>query len=305
MNPASAITQFRYCIASALNNLYRNMALSLITTSTITVMFTICIAMLLVLLNLSAFMETWADQLQVIVYFEMNAEPEAMERVEKELAARPEVERVTHVSPEEALSLLKRSLEGQDGILYGLQDNPLPASLEIKLRKNYLTTEAVESFVEGMPRSSPVADIEYGQRWLERFIAFFELARLICLVLAVFLIIFTYCIVANTIRLMVYSRRDEIEIMKLLGAGSLMIKFPFWLEGALQGACGAALSLLIIVGVENLAMDNLATLLHFYLGSGRYVFLDWPMAMTAAAAGALLGLAGSFFSVNRLDAQYN
>lgn len=305
MNPASAISQCRYCIASALHNLYRNLALSLITTSTITVMFTICISMLLVLLNLSAFMETWADQLQVIVYFEMNAAPEAMERVEKELAARPEVERVTHVSSEEALSLLKRSLEGQDGILYGLQDNPLPASLEIKLRKHYLTTGAVESFVEGMTRSPPVADIEYGQRWLERFIAFFELARLICLVLAVFLIIFTYCIVANTIRLMVYSRRDEIEIMKLIGAGSLMIKFPFWLEGALQGACGAAMALLIIVGVEKLAMDNLATLLNFYLGSGGYVFLDWPMAAAATAAGALLGLAGSFFSVNRLDAQYN
>jgi len=159
--------------------------------------------------------------------------------------------------------------------------------------------------VDSITRSPPIADIEYGQRWLERFVAFFELARLLCLVLSVFLIIFTYCIIANTIRLMVYSRRDEIEIMKLIGAGSLMIKFPFWLEGALQGACGAAIALLIIIGFETLAMDNLATLLHFYLGSGNYVFLNWPMAAVVIAAGALLGLAGSFFSVNRLDAHYN
>ena len=93
--------------------------------------------------------------------------------------------------------------------------------------------------------------------------------------------------------------------MKLIGANSLMIKFPFWLEGALQGTCGAAVALLIIVGVEKLAMDNLATLLHFYLGSGNYVFLNMPMAATITAAGALLGLAGSYFSVNHLDAQYN
>jgi cell division transport system permease protein len=305
LNPAKAFIQLRYCIASAFNNLYRNLALSLITTSTITVMFTLCTSMLLVLLNLSAFMETWADQLQIIVYYEMHAEPAAMERVRQNLAARPEVERVTAVSPAEALTLLQGSLEGQDGILYGLHENPLPASLEIKLKKPYLTTDAVKQFVDTITRSPPIADIEYGQRWLERFIAFFELARLTCLVLGVFLIIFTYCVIANTIRLMVYSRRDEIEIMKLVGAGSLMIKFPFWLEGALQGACGAGVALLIIVCVEKLAMDNLATLLHFYLGSGKYVFLNVPMAAVLLAAGALLGLAGSFFAVNRLDAHYN
>jgi cell division transport system permease protein len=305
LNPAKAITQFRFCIASALHNLYRNLALSLITTSTITVMFTICISMLLVLLNLSAFMETWADQLQIIVYFEMQAEPEEMERVQQELASRPEVEHITYVSPAEALTLLQGSLDGQNGILQGLPNNPLPASLEMKLKKPYLTTEAVEKFAESITRAPPIDDIEYGQRWLEKFTAFFELARLTGLVLGVFLIIFTYSIIANTIRLMVYSRRDEIEIMKLIGATSLMIKFPFWLEGALQGACGAAVALLIIVGVEKLAMDNLATLLHFYLGSGNYVFLNMPMAATVTTAGALLGLAGSFFSVNRLDAQYN
>lgn len=305
MNPASVIAKLRYCIASSLQNLRRNLTLSLITTSTIAVMFTICTSMLLVLLNLSAFMQTWADQLQIIVYFEMQASAKDMQRFEKEIEARPEVEQVRHVSPEEAMRLLKGALEGQDGILFGLPDNPLPASLEIRLHKPYLTNDAVEAFVAGITRTPPVADIEYGQRWLERFIAFFELARLTCLLLGVFLIIFTYCIIANTIRLMVYSRRDEIEIMKLVGAGSLMVKFPFWLEGALQGACGAALALLIVLGVEKLAMNNLATLLNFYLGSGSYVFLDWPMAAAITAAGALLGLAGSFFAVNHLDAHYS
>jgi cell division transport system permease protein len=268
-------------------------------------MFTLCTSMLLVLLNLSAFMETWADQLQIIVYFEMDAPEKDMERITQEIQARPEVERVTRVSPEEALVLLQGSLEGQDGILYGLPGNPLPASIEIKLREPYLTAEAVEDFVAGINRAPPVADIEYGQRWLERFTAFFKLARLTCLVLGVFLVIFTYCVIANTIRLMVYSRRDEIEIMKLIGAGSLMLKFPFWIEGALQGACGAAMALAVIVGVEKLAMDNLNTLLHFYLGSGSYVFLHWPIAAAVAAAGALLGLTGSFFAVKRLDALYN
>jgi cell division transport system permease protein len=304
LNPAKAFVRFRYCIASALQNLRRNIALCLITTSTIAVMFTICTAMLLVLLNLAAFMQTWADQLQIIVYFEMQAEPEDMQRVEDEIAARPEVEQVRHISPEQALELLQQSLEGQDGILYGLPDNPLPASLDIKLRRPYLTTTAVEAFVAGISREPPVADIEYGQRWLERFIAFFKLARLTGLLLGAFLIIFTYCIISNTIRLMVYSRRDEIEIMKLVGAGSLMVKFPFWLEGVLQGACGAGAALLIISAVEKLAMDNLATLLTFYLGSGSYVFLNRPLAAGIIAAGALLGFLASFFSVNRLGAHY-
>jgi cell division transport system permease protein len=173
------------------------------------------------------------------------------------------------------------------------------------LKKDHLTTEAVDTFANSISLSPPIADIEYGQRWLEKFTAFFKLARLTGLVLGIFLIIFTYCIIANTIRLMVYSRRDEIEIMKLIGAGSMMIKLPFWLEGAIQGASGAGMSLLIIICVEKLAMHNLETLLHFYLGSGNYVFLNVPMAVAVIAAGALLGLTGSFFAVNRLDAHYN
>jgi len=251
LNPANVIAKLRYCIAISLQNLRRNLALSLVTTSTIAVMFTICTAMLLVLLNLSAFMQTWADQLQIIVYYEMQASAQDMQRFEKEITARPEVEQVRHVSPEEAMSLLKRSLEGQDGILYALPDNPLPASFEIKLHKPYLTNDAVEAFVAGITREPPVADIEYGQRWLERFIAFFELARLTGLLLGVFLIIFTYCIIANTIRLMVYSRRDEIEIMKLVGAGSLMVKLPFWLEGALPPELLSRIGQLCIPGLAH------------------------------------------------------
>lgn len=305
MNLASAVIKIRYCIKSALGNVRRNLALSLATTSTIAVMFTICTSMLLLLLNLSAFMDTWADQLQIIVYFEHQASQEDMRSVEEQLAARPEVERVRYVAPDEALRLLKNSLEGQDGILQGLAGNPLPASLEIKLRSADTTAAAVEAFVAGIPREPPVADIEYGQRWLERFVAFYSIAKLTCVLLGVFLIIFTYCIISNTIRLMVYSRRDEIEIMKLIGAGAMMVKLPFWLEGLLQGACGAAAALLVVWGVEKLAMDNLAELLHFYLGSGHYVVLDRPMAAAVIAAGALLGLAGSFFAVNRIDAQYS
>ena len=87
MNPFKALIQLRYCIASALQNLSRNLALSIITTSTISVMFILCTSMLLVLLNLSAFMETWADQLQIIVYFETHAGQEDMDRVTQEIKA--------------------------------------------------------------------------------------------------------------------------------------------------------------------------------------------------------------------------
>lgn len=290
-----------YCLNTALQNLKKNILINLTTTITITITFIIFVSFLLIVLNLSVFKTNWVDRLQVIFYFKENTTPAAMQKTKAFIAAQEEVDSIEFVSKDVALKKLKTSLKGQDGILEGLTENPLPASLEIKLKKDFLTLEGVERFVKEIEKIEFVEDIEYGQKWLERFITFLGALKIIGFSLGGFLFLFTLFIISNTIKLMVYSRRDEIEIMKLVGATNLFIKFPFFIEGIIQGLIGAAFALFFIFLVSNLFMGSLIASLHFYLGSGEFVFLDKTFTFFIILLGAFLGFLGSLVSVNSLE----
>ncbi len=295
------IHKILYCLKSSFQNLRNNLFLSFITTSTITITFIICLAFFLIVLNLSVFKENWVDRLQIIVYFNDSANAATIDKTRSELSAMVEVETITFVSRKEAMVLLQQSLQGQDGILEGLTENPLPASLEIKLKQEYLSVDGVENFVAGISGNEALQDIEYGQKWLQRFLTIFEAFRITSLSLGVCLILFTYFIISNTIKLMIFSRREEIEIMKLVGATSLFIKFPFWIEGIIQGFVGAGIALLFLYCTVNLFLTNHLVSLNFFLGAGNFIFINFSIAGIVLVLGALIGLAGSLFSMNSID----
>ncbi|MFC1591773.1 permease-like cell division protein FtsX [Thermodesulfobacteriota bacterium] len=295
------LRKLAYCISTALLNIRKNKLLSLLTTTTIAICFMIFISFLIVFLNLSAFKKSWVEGLQVIVYLKPDINADAIEKTKIDVAAHEEVASIHFVSSSDALTILRTALKGQDGILEGLSENPLPHSLEIKLKNKFLTVAGVETFVNRIQKHAHIQDIEYGEKWLERFIAFFEIMTIISFSLGGFLFLFTLFIISNTIKLMVYSRRDEIEIMRLVGATNLFIQMPFWIEGIIQGCIGAAFALLAVGLVMNLCMGKLIEFLQFYFGSGNLIFLDFTLMLAILAMGALLGLAGSLFSLNRLE----
>jgi cell division transport system permease protein len=294
------LNKILYCFRTALQSLRKNILLNLITSTTIAITFIIFVSFLLIVMNLSIFKRNWVDQLQVILYFKDNITAAAMDKTKEYVAGHEEVDSVKFVSRDKALNMLRNSLKGQDGILEGLTENPLPSSLEIKLKKAYLTLEGVEQFVKKIEKNEYLEDIEYGQKWLERFIAFFEILKITGFVVGGFLFLFTLFIISNTIKLMVYNRRDEIEIMKLVGATNRFIKLPFCIEGVIQGLIGASLALLFLFLSVNLVMGRFISSLHFYFGTGNFVFLDSNLTVFVLLLGAVLGLAGSLLSLNSL-----
>jgi cell division transport system permease protein len=129
----------------------------------------------------------------------------------------------------------------------------------------------------------------------------FEALKIAGFILGGFLFIFTVFIISNTIKLMVYSRRDEIEIMKLVGATNLFIKLPFFIEGLIQGLIGAFISLLFLFLSVNVLFDKFITSLYFFMGSGKLVFLNLTLAFYVLLLGSLLGFVGSLVSLNSLN----
>ena len=143
-----------------------------------------------------------------------------------------------------------------------------------------------------------VAEVDYGREWVDRLEALgnalrgFGTASLALVGLAALLV------VANTIRLAVYARRDEIEIMKLVGATDGYVRAPFLLEGALQGLCGAALAVSGLLAVQRLLLPRVAAAFAFTSGA-QAPHLSPQHCALLAAAGALVGLCGSYLAVAR------
>jgi len=295
------LNKLLYCLKTAYKSIISNVLLNLITSTTIAITFIIFVSFLLIVLNLSKFQRSWVDQLQIIFYFKDSATPKAIDDTKLQISGHPEVESVKYVSSSQALNILKKSLKGQDGILEGLTSNPLPSSLEIKLMEEFLTLEGVEQFVNKIGNNKYLDDIEYGQKWLYRFITFFEILKITGLVLGGFLFLFTLFIISNTIKLMVYNRREEIEIMKLVGATNLFIKLPFCIEGIFQGIIGASFALTFLFILINIFLRQFMSSLHFYLGTVDFAFVDFVITVYVLILGALLGLSGSLLSLYSLE----
>ncbi len=294
------LNKLLYAFRTAMNNLSKNIPLNLVTSTTIAITLIIFVSFLLIVLNLSTFKQKWVDQIQIITYVKDNISSEEIEKTRQDFLKYEEVQSVTFISQAKAMELLKTSLKGQDGILEGIDENPLPCSLEIKLKKEFITLDSIECFVKKIDNNKVISDIEYGQKWLERFMTFFGLLRIVGFTLGGFLFLFTLFIVSNTIRLMVYSRRDEIEIMKLVGATNNFIKLPFFIEGAAQGFIGGVFAFLFVLAATSFISGKFTSSLHFFLGSGRVILLDPVLTIYILLLGTSLGIAGTFLSLNNL-----
>ena len=149
-----------------------------------------------------------------------------------------------------------------------------------------------------------VDDVFYGQEWLEKFSGFISLLKLSGLIMGLFLLLTTTFIISNTIRLALYARKEELEIMKLLGATDSYMKLPFLIEGLLQGLAGAAMALVSLYAIYRLFAlkltgANSLSLITLSTGSFQLSFLSLETMFYLLICGMALGLWGSFVSLGR------
>ncbi|HEB90048.1 MAG TPA: ABC transporter permease [Deltaproteobacteria bacterium] len=272
--------------------------------STTSLMAVLTIAIVLVLVggaallvhNMSSILDEFGTELQLTAYLEEGlSEAEQRDLVER-VAAAPGVERVELVTKEMALERFVE-IAGSEALLAGLEENPLPASLEIQLRPEARTAEAIgilEASLDGLPG---IDDFAQGREWIEGYARAVSMVRIGVVAIAIVLGMAALLIVANTIRLALYARQDELEILALVGASRTFVRVPFLLEGTLQGLLGGALALFVVWGAFEWLQPQLREGLELVVGRAELHFFTTAEALWLVVSGAALGLAGSIMAL--------
>jgi len=291
--------RFRYIVEDALTNLRRSGWGGVASVATIAVSFVIVGIFLIITGNLGALVADWKEQFQVTVFLEDGITGDQLALLRKRVQSERAVRSMTYTSKAEALQQFKREMQGKESLLEGLGENPIPASLQIRVHEAYQTPEALKQLTAALSRLEGVEDVMYGQEWVDRLSSVIQVLRLLGLSVGLALGLASLLIVSNTIRLAVYARAEEIEVMRLVGATRLHIRIPFVLEGVIQGTLGAVLALLLLFGAyrATLWQIEMTPSQIFGMGVGSFLAPEWVVLMVVVGAG--VGAFGSLISVGR------
>jgi len=243
----------------------------------------------LVVVNLQDALHSVEERVEIVAYILPGTPIEATAQALKDVEAFPEVQTAMYVSEEEALTRARAELVEFRDVLRELERNPLPASIEIKLKPGFRDADHVAAVAERMSGFGFIDDVRFGRDWVERLDRLRQLAAAVGIVVGAAFAVVAIIIIGTTIRMAVLQRGREIAIMRLVGATDGFVRRPFLLQGAIKGLLGGTVAL----GLSFAA----------YLLINRYLlqssFFTQEEAIAIVAFGALIGLLGSATSVGR------
>jgi len=277
-----------------------------ISTATVLVMvITLCLISGLVILSAitSAVLADLQDKVDISVYFNTDTNDEQIQTVQQELEQFPEVESVEFVSRDEALRRFRESHSENELIQASLDevgDNPLQASLNIQAR-DISQYGAITSFLESRRFAELVDSVNFreNQRVIERLSSIITFVRRAGLVLAGVLTVVAILVAFNTIRLTIYSMREEIGVMRLVGGSNWYIRGPFIMEGALYGLVAAAVAFLIFLPIVFFTSPKLVGFLPGIELSEYFAQNWWQILILQVVIGVGLGVISSFIAMRR------
>ena len=233
----------RYAVEEAALSLWRGRQAGLLSTATIALALFVLGGFLVVTANLQQLGSEWSNSAELSVYLKDEVTADERRAVEAVVAPSDVVAAREYVSKAEALVRFKQTFGELASAVDGVGDNPLPASIEVRLRPGPAASAAVDALGARLRPMPGVADVRYDRQWLNRVLSAITIIRGVGWALGAVLTIAAALTVANVVRLALYARRDELDIMQLVGAPQAYIRGPFVMEGVLQGGVGAMLAL--------------------------------------------------------------
>ncbi|HYC33762.1 MAG TPA: permease-like cell division protein FtsX [Gemmatimonadales bacterium] len=247
----------------------------------------------LVAINLRQALRGLEERVEIVAFVLRGTPAETITLATQDIAAFPEVRDVGFVTEQQALARARAELVEFRDAYRDLQVNPLPASIEVRLKEGYRDATTVGRVAERLRGFGFVDDVRFGRDWVSRLDQLRNVAGIVGLVIGLAFAVVAIVIIGVTIRLTILQRAREISIMRLVGATNWFIRGPFLLEGALKGLLGGLLSLLLCYAGYLLFRDNTGGTF-----AGLLFFRPDQMAVLVLF-GILLGLAGSLVSVGR------
>jgi cell division transport system permease protein len=281
----------------AIEDIFKNRFQNLITIITISLSILIVSAFVLFFINTNEFMNIWKKGIRVMAYLKADVIPSEVSGLKHRIQNMDGVQSVQFISKQEALSKLSAQMKRQASIFENLSQNPLPDAFEIRMQPPQNNWENIESTAIALEAIDQIEEVEYGQAWLGRFSNIINLFRLVGYTLGSIFFMATVFIVANTIRLVIYSRSDEVEIMRLVGAADHFIKIPFYIQGIVQGALGGFLGLGVLFIAFQLLNTSVQT--EYFSEFFQMRFLSPMMLAAIVGASMLMGWLGCYLSLKQ------
>jgi cell division transport system permease protein len=282
-----------FSIRRAWQGFWRNALMSLAATATMVLMLLLLAGFFIIQTGLLAGLEFTEQKVEVVAYLHPNVSDRQVATLEAELEAMPEVDTVEHITREVALERFQESMEaqGREDLTLVLDSNPLFASLEVKL----VDPAAVRTIGDALRADPAIRNVINIEDLVERVLTVTSILRTAGTVLLLVVGVIALFIIVNTIRLAVFARAEEIEIMRLVGASDAFIRWPFIFEGAFVGFLGAALTLAILAAAADPLsgfMVEFFRVLPLEVGS-----LTRDLVTLVMGTGVGLGILGSWVSV--------
>jgi cell division transport system permease protein len=279
--------RIRYLIRQSLRGLSQRLGFSFLLLVCLASSFLVVSTFLLITRNLRNAGEKLGGQVQIAIFLNDDITPEQTSSLFRDLRNLPEVEAVNYRSKEDALSRLRNYL-GRD-CLEELESNPLPASLELGLKKEFRGFETIARVASKIRKKEGVEEVEFGGEWLKRLDQAVQRFSVVDSVFGIFLMLAVGLIVSTFMRVTVSSQLGSVQVLKLLGASRRDIVLPFLMHGSFLGLGGALLGVLL----------SWAGCLMFSITVTPVVFLPFPIVLGLIVGGVILGGGGSFIAAIR------
>jgi cell division transport system permease protein len=287
----------RLFLKRALADLRDNLLLNVITFTTIALSVLIVSTFALFMINAGKIVHSWEKGIRLIVYIKKDVPQAEIENLKNDIQQMKGVADIQFISKKAGLERLKEQMEGQLSLLSNLTDNPLPDTLEVWVSPENREWNQIEMLAIHIESSHLVDDVEYGQDWMKRFTGFLNLFKVTGGVMGGVFFMAAVFIIANTIRLLFYSKRDEMKIMRLVGATDTFIMAPFYIEGLILGGGGGIAGILILYLAYIMIIANVdLNFVSFYF---TIKFLPFSASLAIIVLSMLTGWLGCYISLKQ------
>lgn len=296
MSLAQALAYFS---REALLSLVRSWKVSLLALLTITVSIFLAGVFLLVSTNLQRLIDRWQGESRIVVYLQPETRLTDFDRVRSLVADQPWVEQLDAVSAEDARERFRETFPSMADLLEGWTEEPLPPSFEATLDWQELDAASLDGWIAGLREDSAVSMVDDDRDWLAQLQTVIVVLRGLGLLLGGILLATAVFTIASVIRLTAYLYREEIAVMRLVGATEFFIRGPFYVEGLIQGLAGALLALFAL-WLSHLALLG-QTGGRMMTSAMATEFLSTWQSLALIGLGGLAGLVGAVTSLHRED----
>lgn len=290
-----------YLLREAWANIWTNRTTTVV--AIFTTAFTLaCVGIFLLLyVNLRAAAGWLQEDIKIMVYLEDRAVAATVADLERQLRGDRAVAALHFISKEQALGEFRAQFPSDSHLLEGLGQNPLPASFVVTLNPPFRSPDAVKRWAERISVLPGVEKVDYNQDWIDALSTIIRSIELVAIGIGLILSAAAVTIIANTIRLTLFARRDEIAILQLIGATKTFIRIPYLLEGAVLGGLGSACSLFMLKALYELFRHQMQTTGRLRGLEQLTMFFPMSVCLLLVGVGMVLGCAGSFVSLRRFD----